>query len=243
MPVAPATLTEFHPRGGRAQLSQQPSCVTLPHHEFDQVAAVQTGFDRRNGAGEEVLLRGVQQRLVGQRLATRLASTVCGTPLAYAASFGGHRMPFFRLHGGRVPDDSLVTACTLLMHMSSPEQTSPAFAVAAALIELDIRPFDRVFVTLPDGPGFADAFAGVIQHEAVPLPVNPLLAAHEIAAAAAAAGAQLILMPADRIDELSDLDAETLGTTGRFIPEALGSGSAASLNRDLGPRRSSFTDC
>ncbi|MGH3670559.1 MAG: AMP-binding protein [Pseudonocardiaceae bacterium] len=94
--------------------------------------------------------------------------------------------------------------------MSSSEQTSSAFAVATALVVLDIRPLDRVLVMLPEGSGLAEAFTGVIQHEAVPLPVNPLLSAHEVVAAAAEAGAQLVLIPADRIDELSDLDAELL---------------------------------
>jgi acyl-CoA synthetase (AMP-forming)/AMP-acid ligase II len=94
--------------------------------------------------------------------------------------------------------------------MSPPEHTSPAFAVATALIVLNIRPLDRVLVMLSDGAGLAAAFAGVIQHEAVPLPVNPLLSAHEVMVAAAEARAQLILIPADRIDELSKLDAELL---------------------------------
>ncbi|HEY3896822.1 MAG TPA: AMP-binding protein [Pseudonocardiaceae bacterium] len=94
--------------------------------------------------------------------------------------------------------------------MSSPEHTSPAHAVATALVVLDIRPLDRVLVMLPDGSGLAEAFSGVIQHEAVPLPVNPLLSAHEVVAAAADAGAHLILIPADRIDELSGLDADLL---------------------------------
>jgi acyl-CoA synthetase (AMP-forming)/AMP-acid ligase II len=61
---------------------------------------------------------------------------------------------------------------------------------------------------LPDGPGFAEAFAGTIQHEAVPLPVNPLLPAHRIVAAAAETGAQLVLTSADQIHALADLGAQ-----------------------------------
>jgi acyl-CoA synthetase (AMP-forming)/AMP-acid ligase II len=81
-------------------------------------------------------------------------------------------------------------------------------AVAAALAELDVRPAERVLIMLPDGPGFAEAFAGTIQHEAVPLPVNPLLPAHGIVAAAAETGAQLVLTSADQIHALADLGAQ-----------------------------------
>jgi acyl-CoA synthetase (AMP-forming)/AMP-acid ligase II len=38
-----------------------------------------------------------------------------------------------------------------------------------------VRPAERVLIMLPDGPGFAEAFAGTIKQGAVPLPVNPLL--------------------------------------------------------------------
>jgi acyl-CoA synthetase (AMP-forming)/AMP-acid ligase II len=81
-------------------------------------------------------------------------------------------------------------------------------AVAAALAELGVRPADRVLIMLPDGPGFAEAFAGTIKHEAVPLPVNPLLPAHGIEALAAEAGARLVLASADQIHALADLGAQ-----------------------------------
>jgi len=58
---------------------------------------------------------------------------------------------------------------------------------------------------LPDGPGFAEAFAGTIKHQAVPLPVNPLLAAHDIAAAATKTGARLLLASTEQIHTLTDL--------------------------------------
>jgi acyl-CoA synthetase (AMP-forming)/AMP-acid ligase II len=80
-------------------------------------------------------------------------------------------------------------------------------AVAAALAELGVRPRERVLIMLPDGPGFAEAFAGTIEHEAVPLPVNPLLPAHGIVAVAAEAGARLVLASADQICPLADLGA------------------------------------
>ncbi|MBV9160890.1 MAG: AMP-binding protein [Pseudonocardiales bacterium] len=85
------------------------------------------------------------------------------------------------------------------------EQTA---AVAAALAELDVRPDDRVLIMLPDGPGFAESFAGAMRQGAVPLPVNPLLPAHVVVAVAADAGARLLLASADRITALADLDTE-----------------------------------
>jgi acyl-CoA synthetase (AMP-forming)/AMP-acid ligase II len=81
-------------------------------------------------------------------------------------------------------------------------------AVVAALAELGVRPTERVLILLPDGPGFAEAFARTIQHEAVPLPVNPLLPAHGIVVAAAEAGARLVLASADQIHALADLGAQ-----------------------------------
>jgi acyl-CoA synthetase (AMP-forming)/AMP-acid ligase II len=81
-------------------------------------------------------------------------------------------------------------------------------AVAAALGVLDIRPDDRVLIMLPDGPGFAEAFTSTIAQGAVPLPVNPLLPAHDIVAVAAEVGARLVLASADQIHALADLDAQ-----------------------------------
>jgi long-chain acyl-CoA synthetase len=73
--------------------------------------------------------------------------------------------------------------------MSCPKLTGQAAAVTAALAALDVQPDDRVLIILPDGPGFAEAFAGAIQHGAMPLPANPLLPAHDIVTVAAEAGA------------------------------------------------------
>jgi acyl-CoA synthetase (AMP-forming)/AMP-acid ligase II len=99
-----------------------------------------------------------------------------------------------------------VTLVDYSMSYSTPaDQTA---AVVAALAELGVRPEERVLIMLPDGPGFAEAFAGTIAHEAVPLPVDPLLPAHGIVAVAAEAGAQLVLASADRVSELADLAAE-----------------------------------
>jgi acyl-CoA synthetase (AMP-forming)/AMP-acid ligase II len=91
-----------------------------------------------------------------------------------------------------------------MSHFTPADQTS---AVAAALAELGVRAEERVLIMLPDGPGFAEAFAGTIEREAVPLPVNPLLPAHGIVAVAAEAGARLVLASADQIHALADLGA------------------------------------
>jgi acyl-CoA synthetase (AMP-forming)/AMP-acid ligase II len=92
--------------------------------------------------------------------------------------------------------------------MSYTKPADQAAAVIAALTELDVRPEDRVLIMLPDGPGFAEAFAGTIKQGAVPLPVNPLLPAHDIVAVAAEAGARLLLASPEQIHALADLDAQ-----------------------------------
>ncbi len=91
--------------------------------------------------------------------------------------------------------------------MSYSKLTDRAAAVAVALGELDVRPDDRVLIMLPDGPGFAESFTGAMQQGAVPLPVNPLLPAHALVAAAAEAGARLVLTSADRIPALAGLNS------------------------------------
>jgi acyl-CoA synthetase (AMP-forming)/AMP-acid ligase II len=79
---------------------------------------------------------------------------------------------------------------------------------AAGLGELDIRPGDRVLIMLPDGPGFTEALTVTTQRGALPLPVNPELPAHQIAAVVAEADAQVILLIVDRVGTLADLGAE-----------------------------------
>jgi acyl-CoA synthetase (AMP-forming)/AMP-acid ligase II len=92
--------------------------------------------------------------------------------------------------------------------MRNHESAAQVAAVVAALTKLGVRPGERVLITLPDGPGFAEAFAGTIKHAAVPLPVNPLFFAHDIVAAAAESGARLLLASADQIHTLTDLGAQ-----------------------------------
>jgi acyl-CoA synthetase (AMP-forming)/AMP-acid ligase II len=92
--------------------------------------------------------------------------------------------------------------------MSYSKPADQTAAAVAALGEIGVRPEERVMIMLPDGPGFAEAFAGAIEQGAVPLPANPLLPAHGIVAVAAEAGAHLVLASADRVSELAGLAAE-----------------------------------
>ena len=92
--------------------------------------------------------------------------------------------------------------------MSLPQLIDRASAVAAVLAELDVHRNERVLIMVPDGPGFAESFAGAVDQDALPLPVSPLLSAHELAAAAAAAGARLVLTSPDQLPTLAKLDTE-----------------------------------
>jgi acyl-CoA synthetase (AMP-forming)/AMP-acid ligase II len=92
--------------------------------------------------------------------------------------------------------------------MSYRKLSDQAVAVAAALGEIDVRPGDLVLIMLPDGPDFVEAFAGVMQQGALPLSVNPLLSACDIAAVAAEAGVRLVLVSMDRIPALAGLEAK-----------------------------------
>ena len=92
--------------------------------------------------------------------------------------------------------------------MNSRKLSDQALAAATALGELDVRPYDRVLIMLPDGPDFTEACTGVIQQRAVPLPVNPPLSAHHLVTIAAEAGARLVLATTDQMHALADLDTE-----------------------------------
>jgi hypothetical protein len=91
--------------------------------------------------------------------------------------------------------------------MSNSRSAAQTAAVAAVLATLGIRPRERVLIMLPDGPGFAEAFAGIIKHGAVPLPVNPLFFARDILAAAVESGARLLLASVEQAHTLTDLGA------------------------------------
>ncbi|MGH3779658.1 MAG: Scr1 family TA system antitoxin-like transcriptional regulator, partial [Pseudonocardiaceae bacterium] len=103
---------------------------------------------------------------------------------------------------------SSISSLRRIIDESYPKPTDHTAAVVAALAELHVRPDDRVLILLPDGPGFTEASAGAIQQGALPLPGDPLLPAPDIVAVAAEAGARLLLVSADRIPVLAELDAE-----------------------------------
>jgi acyl-CoA synthetase (AMP-forming)/AMP-acid ligase II len=86
------------------------------------------------------------------------------------------------------------------------ETDRQAAPVAAVLAGLDVRRNEQVLIMLPDGPGFAEFFAGavsksrcgppshsVVYQVTVSLPVSPQLSAHDLAAA----GAWLVLASPD----------------------------------------------
>jgi benzoate-CoA ligase len=89
-----------------------------------------------------------------------------------------------------------------------PQLIDRAAAVAAVLAELGVHRNERVLIMLPDGPGFDESFAGAVHQDAAPLPVSPQLRAHDLAAAAAAAGAHLVLASPDQLHRLAELTAE-----------------------------------
>ncbi|MGQ0775061.1 MAG: AMP-binding protein [Pseudonocardiales bacterium] len=91
--------------------------------------------------------------------------------------------------------------------MGDDELNSRVAAVVAALAELEVRPEERVLVLILDGPGFAEIFLDVMRRGAVPLTVNPGLSAGEIVVVAAETGARLVAVPAERIPELTHLEA------------------------------------
>lgn len=88
------------------------------------------------------------------------------------------------------------------------EMADRGAAVAAVLADLGVRREERVLILMPDGPGFVEAFVGVLQQGALPLPVNPVLSASVIAEIAADTGARLVVTSAERIRALADLQAE-----------------------------------
>jgi len=92
--------------------------------------------------------------------------------------------------------------------MSLPQLVDQAAAVAAVLAELDVHRNEPVLITLPDGPGFAELFAGAIDQDALPLVVSPLLSASELAAAAAAARAHVVLASPDQLTRWVELNTE-----------------------------------
>ncbi|MBV8993079.1 MAG: AMP-binding protein [Pseudonocardiales bacterium] len=92
--------------------------------------------------------------------------------------------------------------------MSLSQLVDRAAAVSAVLAELDVHRNEPVLITLPEGPGFIESFAGAVDHEALPLPAGPLLSASELAAAAAAARARVVLASPDQLPTWAEVDTE-----------------------------------
>jgi acyl-CoA synthetase (AMP-forming)/AMP-acid ligase II len=61
---------------------------------------------------------------------------------------------------------------------------------------------------LPEGPGFTESFAAVFYRDAVPLPINPLLSAPDLAAAATQAYARLVLASPEQLLTLTTLHSQ-----------------------------------
>jgi acyl-CoA synthetase (AMP-forming)/AMP-acid ligase II len=92
--------------------------------------------------------------------------------------------------------------------MSLPQWVDQAAAIAAVLAELDIHRNEPVLITLPEGPGFVESFAGTVAQQALPLPAGPLLSASELVAAAHAAQARIVLALPDQLSAWAELDTE-----------------------------------
>ena len=92
--------------------------------------------------------------------------------------------------------------------MSLPHLVDQAAAVAAVLAELDVHCDEPVLITLPEGPGFVESFAGAVNHKALPLPAGPLLSASDLVAAAHAAQARVVLALPDQLPAWAELDTE-----------------------------------
>jgi acyl-CoA synthetase (AMP-forming)/AMP-acid ligase II len=92
--------------------------------------------------------------------------------------------------------------------MSLPQLIERAAAIAAVLAKLDVHRNEQVLIMLPDGPGFVESFAGAVDQDVLLLPVSPLLSAPELAAAATAAQARLVLVSPGQLATLAELTAE-----------------------------------
>jgi hypothetical protein len=88
--------------------------------------------------------------------------------------------------------------------MSLPQLVDQAAAVATVLAELDLHRSEPVLITLAEGPGFAESFAGAVDQDALPLrPTHccqhlSSLSAPELAAPTTASQARLVLTSPDQ---------------------------------------------
>jgi len=92
--------------------------------------------------------------------------------------------------------------------MSTPTLLDRTRTLLTVLDELDVRPHDRVLIMLPEGPGFTESFAAAFYRDAMPLPINPLLSAPDLTAAAIQAHARLVLASPAQFPTLTKLHSQ-----------------------------------
>ncbi|MGH2687965.1 MAG: AMP-binding protein, partial [Actinomycetota bacterium] len=81
-------------------------------------------------------------------------------------------------------------------------------AGASGLHHLGVRPEERVFMVLLDGLEFVGTFLGAMRLGAIPVPVNPLLNGHDLAAIAADSRARIAVVSSERTVVVEALVAE-----------------------------------
>jgi benzoate-CoA ligase family protein len=102
------------------------------------------------------------------------------------------------IHPAVVTRDRTVTYAELLVEVT---------ATAAGLRRLGVSPEQRVAMVMLDSIEFYDVFLGAMRIGAVPAPVNPLLPGRDIGAIVAAGRARVLVVSADRANELDVIRA------------------------------------
>lgn len=100
--------------------------------------------------------------------------------------------------------------------------------VAGMFAGLGVAPGDRVLLVLLDGVEFVAAFLGALRVGAVPVPVNPLLPAKDLAGVAEDAGAGVIVVSGQRAPAVADLVAGAAGVVTVVVTEPVGERAIAS---------------
>ena len=101
-----------------------------------------------------------------------------------------------------------VAARNVVAIMSAPMLLERTRALLTVLTELNVRSQDRVLIMFPQGPGFTESFAAAFYRDAVPLPVNPLLSAPDLAAAVTQTHARLVLASPEQLPTLTELNTQ-----------------------------------
>ena len=103
-----------------------------------------------------------------------------------------------------------------------------AARVGGALIGLDVRPGDRVLVAMFDSLEMAALFLGAVRIGAVPVLVNPMLPARDLAPVAVEAGARVAVVSGEKAGAVAELIdgapdmTSTVVTGDRDLPHAVG---------------------